>query len=608
MQLQIILAAQDRMSRVIQNAFGAANKAMGQTSERVKKIGTIANSVSQVTGAVGLSMLAPLGLAANEAINFEEKMASVSKVLNLENGSKQLNKIGNEVKALGDYLAKSPTQVAELYANLAQGGAAKNELGKIAKIAGEVAVAFDIDPGIAGDRFIKLSNTMGLTTAQTKSAADAINYLSDKTAAKASQILDFFAAGGAGAARALGITAQEAGALGAFYISMGKSGEEASTIVERMTKALRNQDKAAGQAFKGAGGGMAGVLAAIQKGASLSGAARFQYFKQFGEYSIEVEQMANNVGKLDETLGLVAKSGNYANSVTKEFANRSNTTAFRIAQAQANLQSFAIEIGTTLLPAITSFLKKITPIIRGLTAWAQANPKLVGTITKLVAVVGGALLVISAISKVVAIFNMVLYANPIVWVIAAVIALAASAYLVYKNWGKITAFFSKVWDGIKQAVANGWNAIFAFHVKFYNAGRNIVRAIGKGIWDFVSFPIRAIKHIATKIREYLPFSPAKVGPLKTLHRVKIAETIASSIKTSPIKSAMERAVSPIQSQGAFAFAGGGSGSGISINFAPTLNMGAGGNKESVIAGLKQYENELMRIIREATRKDARARY
>ncbi len=608
MRLQVILSATDRMSRIFESAFGKANKAMGGLSDRAKKVTDMGNAVAATTGAMGLAIMTPLALAANEAINFEDKMASVSKVLNLQNGSKQLNEIGNQVKGLGDYLAKSPTQVAELYANLAQGGAPRKELTKIAKLAGEVGVAFDIDPGIAGDRFIKLSNAMGLTVDQTKKATDAINHLSDKTAAKASQILDFFAAGAAGAARALNLSAQEAAALGSVYISRGKSGEESATTVERMAKTLRNSDKQAGKIFKAAGGGLAGLLLAIRKGDQMTGDKRFQFFKEFGEYGVEVEQLANNYNKLSQTLGYVSNSGKYANSVQKEFANRSNTTAFKLAQAQANAQAFAIEIGTSLLPAITGILKRVTPVIRSMTAWANKNPVVVGTITKMAAVLGSLLLIISAVSKVVAIFNMVLYANPIVWVIAGIIALAAAVYLIYKNWGKITEFFGKIWTGIKFAMGEAWNALKTVARNFYNAGANIVKMIGKGIWDFITFPVRAIKAVATKIRAYLPFSPAKEGPLKTLHKVRIAETIAQSIRPGKLSNAMSSLVSPVQSQ-AFSFSSaGGGGGGISINFAPVVNVGAGGDTGSVMKGLRQYESQLLAMIREAMRKEDRTKF
>lgn len=56
-------------------------------------------------------------------------------------------------------------------------------------------------------------------------------------------------------------------------------------------------------------------------------------------------------------------------------------------------------------------------------------------------------------------FNLVLLANPIGLIIAAVAALAAAAYLIYRNWDKIAPFFSALWEGIKAGLANLWETI-----------------------------------------------------------------------------------------------------------------------------------------------------
>jgi hypothetical protein len=63
-------------------------------------------------------------------------------------------------------------------------------------------------------------------------------------------------------------------------------------------------------------------------------------------------------------------------------------------------------------------------------------------------------------------FNSALFANPITWVVAGVLALAAAAYLIYKNWEPIAAFFGDLWKGITAA----WDGLVAWF---------------KGLWDRV---------------------------------------------------------------------------------------------------------------------------
>lgn len=52
-------------------------------------------------------------------------------------------------------------------------------------------------------------------------------------------------------------------------------------------------------------------------------------------------------------------------------------------------------------------------------------------------------------------FGLALLASPITWIVGAVLALGAAAYLVYKNWEPIGNFFSNMWTRIKAVFAGG---------------------------------------------------------------------------------------------------------------------------------------------------------
>jgi TP901 family phage tail tape measure protein len=513
-------------------------------------------------------------------------MASVGKVLNLKTGSAELKAVGAEVQNIAEYLATSPEDAAALYASLAQGGAARDQLSDIARIAGEVGVAFEIDPGTAGERFIKLQNAMELTTAEAKMATDAINFLSDNSAAKASEMLDFFASGGAGASRALDITAAEGAALSSVYISMGKSGSEAATIVERMTKTLRNQGKEAGKVYAAAGGGMEGVLAVIETGEKLQGAAKFDYFKQFGEYGVEVEQMANNSALLAKQLGYVADESAYAGSVQAEFVNQSNTTAFKLRQAQTNAENLAILIGNELLPVITDITEAVMPVIDSISAWVSENPALTKTILKVTAAVGAILGVLAAvgfiISGVATTVGVLATAFSVVASLPFIIgaALVGAGILIYKNWDKIKTFFGNALAWIKET------------------GSKIPQMLADGIKATLMMPYNLAKTMVEKVRNLLPFSPAKEGPLRDLHKIKLVETIAATIKPAPLVNATSNALSSFagmsspkpQAQGAL---------GGSINYSPIVNIsGAASERDraSFAEQLRAHSAELERML------------
>lgn len=112
--------------------------------------------------------------------------------------------------------------------------------------------------------------------------------------------------------------------------------------------------------------------------------------------------------------------------------------------------------------------------------------------------------------------------------------------LIFKHWDKLKPYFQTIWDFVSGIFKTVVDYVSNLGKKFYEAGANIVNSIIDGIKSKINAITETIKGLTQKIRDFLPFSPAKVGPLKTLHKVKIAETIAATIKPAPVVSAMQR--------------------------------------------------------------------
>lgn len=284
-------------------------------------------------------------------------------------------------------------------------------------------------------------------------------------------------------------------------------------------------------------------------------------------------------------------------------------------------------VGKILLPAVNKISDWLANVVPKVQRFIENNEGLV----KGLAAVGVALLAFGVAMKVaagvMAIFNAVMLANPIVLIIAA-IAAAAAAIIMYwteiktfflnlwenikriflkfwnwlkqmfldyhpyglliKHWDKISAWFKQIWERVKQAFVSFWNwakqlfldyhpyglvikhwdkivawfagiwdkvkAIFQSwidYVKglgrvFYEAGANIMSSIWEGMKSMANKPIEAMEAMAEKMRSYLPFSPAKAGPLRDIHRVKIMETIAESVKPSALTNKMTSAMRQVR--------------------------------------------------------------
>lgn len=116
-------------------------------------------------------------------------------------------------------------------------------------------------------------------------------------------------------------------------------------------------------------------------------------------------------------------------------------------------------------------------------------------------------------------------------------------------WNGVKETVTAAWEGVKSIVTTGiegaYNVIAGWFNTFKDAGGNLVKMIGDGILAGVKFVTNAIDTIVGKIRDFLPFSPAKTGPLSDLDQLNFGGTIATGIYAgeAQIKRAMDSILS-----------------------------------------------------------------
>jgi len=287
---------------------------------------------------------------------------------------------------------------------------------------------------------------------------------------------------------------------------------------------------------------------------------------------------------------------NSAGATEKAFKKMSQSLAFHLRQLKASLQVLIITVGSILIPVFKKLVDALNMALSPVKALAEKFPTLTGIVlggfiafSALVAILGflgmalswvlnGFLfwrtvatlittqnLALSASLKAIAFgflniartgivtaigalraFSIALLTTPAGWFILAVSAIAGIAYLIYKRWGNIAGFFKSVWEKIKSVFSGvvEWfkSKLLSFFkgINLFEAGKKIVTTLWEGIKSVAKKPVEAIKSVVSKIRRFLPFSPAKEGPLKDLHKTgfKLVETIAQSITPLPIVKAL----------------------------------------------------------------------
>jgi len=84
--------------------------------------------------------------------------------------------------------------------------------------------------------------------------------------------------------------------------------------------------------------------------------------------------------------------------------------------------------------------------------------------------------------------NVAMNANPIGLIIAGIVALITAAYLLVKNWDKVSAFFKDLWDKIKAVFANIGEWFADVFSQAWEGIKNVFSTVGeffKGIWDTI---------------------------------------------------------------------------------------------------------------------------
>ncbi|HET9511810.1 MAG TPA: phage tail tape measure protein [Sphingomonas sp.] len=176
-----------------------------------------------------------------------------------------------------------------------------------------------------------------------------------------------------------------------------------------------------------------------------------------------------------------------ANGTTdRDFAERMKDSAEQTKQLRVNAAALSISLGTMLLPSMNAVLAKAGAFASRIAAWSQRHPRLTKAIVLMAA--GLSILFIAlgvgAIALAGIVGPMYMFAAaatytqmsllPIIGIAAAIVAgialLAAGAYLIYSNWGAITAWFGSVWQSVKATFAGGIGSIAAVLINFSPVG------------------------------------------------------------------------------------------------------------------------------------------
>lgn len=526
------------------------------------------------------------------AMQFESVMADVRKVVDFDT-PQQFKEMSNDILKLSQEIPVSASGLAQIMASAGQAGIARNELVAFTRDAAKMGVAFDITADQAGDMMAKWRTAFKMGQDQVVELADKVNYLGNKTAASAPAIADVVTRiGPLGSVG--GVASGEIAAMGASIVGSGIASEVAATGIKNLVLGLTAGTAATKKqrgAFAELGLDAGQVAASMQKDAKgtilmvLDSISKLDKVQQaavlknlFGKESIgAIAPLLSNLDNLKRNMDLVSKPG-YEGSMEKEYEERAKTTANAIQLLKNAMSSLAVTLGSSLLPYLAQGASWMANVAKAMSNWGKAHPTVVKGIYGLVVGAAafmtagmGIMMVVTRLHQAFVGVGMVIKglrvaftvlrgammlasAHPLV---LGFMALIAVGYLVYSHWGQISAFFARMWEGGKAALANftAWisakfDAAYAFVMGLWQA----VKAFFESMWEGAKGAVSSfVAYIQSKLSKAYDWVMDKWTAITNFlsHPITGTVNIVKSVIGGSVLPASHNAQGGIYSQGAF---------------------------------------------------------
>jgi len=211
----------------------------------------------------------------------------------------------------------------------------------------------------------------------------------------------------------------------------------------------------------------AALLGILENEMGLTGRAARQ------ELQAAIKDADGDMGKMLETLGVSSDTfGEYRQQVSDssdiiqrnaDIHEESYTTLQKMQHAASELTyKYGDLIGT--VGNLAPLMMGLGPIIKGLSLAKGA----------MAAITSGSLIpAIGAAATSVWTFTAALLANPITWIVVAIIALIAAIVLLWKNWDQVSEWLIKSWEVVKEKAAEIWGAIVELFTNIWEGIKGI---------------------------------------------------------------------------------------------------------------------------------------
>lgn len=437
---------------------------------------------------LGTSVALPMKLA----IDFESSMADVNKVVDFTS-TEEAKAFENSILKMTRSIPIYATGLAEIVAAGGQLDVPKNQLLDFTQVTAKMSTAFEMNTADAGKSSATLMKIFDLNVNGVSSLGDALNHLSDNSAATAPALIDVLSRAG-GTAKVFGFSAEQTASLGSAFLSMGRPAEVAGTAINAILQKLGTADKQ-GKKFQSALSKIGLSTQELKENISENAEGAVVDFltrikevdddeklgllsDMFGaEYADDVALLTVGLHNYTTAIGHLADKTKYAGSMTREFEVRSKTTSNNMVLFKNGISEIGINIGSVLLPAFNSILKPLIGMTNSLASATSEYPVL----TKVVfgatfGVIGlgiafstlgfmgsfalsGLLIARKGLLLLTAALNFAKIGVRAFMGATGIGLLVVGAGLIYEYWDPIKTFFSELWDNPMKKLNEFWEGL-----------------------------------------------------------------------------------------------------------------------------------------------------
>ena len=312
-------------------------------------------------------------------------------------------------------------------------------------------------------------------------------------------------------------------------------------------------------------------------GETMDAAEKMELQKAFGDTEAValIDLMYSKVGDLESNILSLYDAMGQGTGVTQKMASAiQETEPERYERLRQQIHNVTESIGNSLLPTINDAMAKGSEVLTKAGTWIENNQELVRAIMLVVLTLGGFLAVAGTVITVVSGVGLIITRTisgfkllkagfllakgaltpettviDRTWIVIGIVALIAALVLLYNKceWfrdgvnavlgflkekllaipGAVVQLFQSIVTGIttqitaaREAVSNGIKGVKEIITGavswFFESGKKIVTTFANGIKSAFTGAVDTVKGGLQKIRNLLPFSDAKEGPLSTL--------------------------------------------------------------------------------------------